>query len=140
MAAPTILQIVQGIETRLKTISGLMSHDYQPDQITPPVAFVGVPSIPEYRTTFGRGRFTLEPTVTVYVSRSTDIIGQRKVIDYTDVSGPTSIPAAIEGDRTLGGIVEECFVTSFESLGAEEANLIGYFGGRFNLRVTAPGK
>lgn len=140
MAAPTVLQVMRGIETRLRTISGLFVEEYQPDAVTVPLAFVGVPSITEYRTTFGRGRFTLAPTVTLLVSRSTDIIGQHDLASYADVSGANSIPAAIDGDRTLGSLVDECYVQSFESLGAEQANNLGYFGGVFNLHVVAPGK
>lgn len=140
MAAPTILQVMQGIETRLKTISGLIVHEYQPDAVTVPLAFVGVPPIPAYRTTFGRGRFGIAPTVTVLVSRASDIIGQHKLAGYADVEGATSIPAAVEGDRTLNGLVEECYVESFEALGEEQANQIGYFGGSFTLQVVAKGK
>lgn len=139
MAAPTIEQIMLGIETRLKTISGLRVTEYVPDQITPPAAIVGVPEIPEYRTTMGRGRFTLEPTVTVLVSAAYDRAGQLKLASYANVTGASSIPAAIEGDRTLGGVVEECWVLSFAPLGMEDVGLIGYYGGVFQLRTVAGG-
>lgn len=128
-----------GIETRLATISGLRTSEITPDQINPPQAIVGVPDIPEYRLTFGRGRFQLAPTVTVLVSAALDRIGQLKLASYANATGASSIPAAIEGDRTLGGIVEECFVEDFRVLGFEEVGAIGYYGGVFQLRVVAPG-
>lgn len=139
MAAPSIHDVMLGIEGQLATISGLRVSEYLPDQIMPPVAIVGVPPIPEYRTTFGRGRFTLEPTVTILVSARLDRVGQTELAGYADVSGSASIPAAIESDRTLGGVVEECWVLSFRPLGMEDVGRIGYYGGVFNLRTIAEG-
>lgn len=137
--APTILQIMEGIETRLKTIAGLRVTEYIADQINPPQAIIGVPDIPEYRTTFGRGRFGLEPEVTVLVSAALDRVGQRALAEFANVTGAKSIPAAIEADRTLGGVVEECFVLSFRVLGFEEVGAIGYYGGVFQLKTVAKG-
>lgn len=139
MAAPTVLQVMQGIETRLKTIDGLRASYFVADQINPPQAVVGVPPIENYRTTMRRGRFQLEPQVYIFVGAQLDRAGQAALAGYADVSGDTSIPAAIEGDRTLGGIVDDCVVDSFRPLGMEEVGLIGYYGGVFDLRVIAPG-
>lgn len=137
--APTIEQVMVGIETRLATISGLRVTEYVADQINPPHAIVGVPPIPEYRSTMGRGVFTLEPTVTVLVSAAYDRAGQLKLASYANVTGASSIPAAIEADRTLGGLVDECWVLSFAPLGMEEVGYIGYYGGIFQLRTVARG-
>lgn len=137
--APTILQVMDGIEARLATIAGLRTAAHVEDAINPPAAVVGVPDIGEYRATFGRGRFQLDPTVTVFVSAAYSRAGQRLLAAYADVTGATSVPAAIEGDRTLGGIVEECHVLDFRVLGLEEVGAIGYYGGVFSLRVVATG-
>jgi hypothetical protein len=139
MAAPTILQVMQGIEDRLATITGLRVTSYVADQITPPQAVVGVPPIASYRATMQRGRFVLQPQVYILVSAVLDRVGQAALAGYANVSGATSIPAAIEGDRTLGGVVEDCVVDSFRPLGMEEVGLIGYYGGVFDLRVIALG-
>lgn len=137
--AATIEQIMQGIETRLATISGLRVSDTTPDQINPPQAFVGVPNIPNYHGTMGRAKFPIEPTVTVLVSATLDRVGQLKLASYANPTGDSSIVAAIEADRTLGGIVDDCIVDSFRPLGLEEVGLIGYYGGVFALRVIARG-
>lgn len=137
--APTILQIMTGIEERLATIDGLRTAAYVADQINPPQAVIGVPPIPSYRLTMKRGLFQLEPQVFILVSAALDRIGQAALAGFANVTGPTSIPAAIEGDRTLGGIVDDCVVDSFRPLGWEEVGLIGYFGGVFGLRVIASG-
>lgn len=139
MAAPTILQIMQGIETNLQTISGLRTAYYVADQINPPQAVVGVPAIENYRMTFGRAKFQIEPQVFILVSATLDSVGQAALAGYANPTGATSIPAAIESDRTLGGIVEDCVVDSFRPLGMEEVGSIGYYGGVFDLRVISPG-
>ncbi|RZQ59834.1 hypothetical protein [Amycolatopsis suaedae] len=137
--APSLTQIMDGIETRLKTIPGLRVTAYVADQINPPAAVVGVPDVPEYRLTMGRGRFELRFTVTVLVSAALDRVGQRALASYADVAGPNSVPAAIDGDRRLGGLVEECHITSFRVLGLDEVGQIGFYGGEFAVRVVAPG-
>ena len=139
MAAPTIAQILAGVETRLATIDGLRVSDIVPDQINPPAAIVGVPEIPDYHATQRRGYFIVSPTVTVLVSAALDRVGQMKLADYASPAGALSVVSAIEADRTLGGVVDDCIVTSFRPLGLEEVGLIGYYGGLFTLRVAAQG-
>lgn len=140
MAAATLTAIMGGLRDRLATISGLRASDVSPGQINPPAAIVGVPSVPEYRSTMGRGVFTVEATVTVLVSAGapTDQ-AQRDLATYADVTGVNSIPTAIEADRTLGGVVADCVVTAFRPLGLEEVGAIGYYGGVFTVLVVAPG-
>lgn len=138
MAAPTILQVMQGIETRLATISGLTTSEFVPDKINPPMAIVGVPPI-DYRVTMQKGVFTLNPTVTVFVSAAFDRLGQTALAGYANPTGSTSVIVAIEGDKTLGGVVEDCIVVDFRPLGLEEVGQVGYYGGVFNLRVLAAG-
>lgn len=140
MAAPTIEQIVLGIETRLKTITGLRVEEYVPDQINPPQAIVDVPSIPEYRAAMRRGIFVVEPTITVFASAATDRTGQAKLRSYATVTGASSIPAAIEADRTLGLTGVDCIVMSYVRLGLESVGALGYYAGVFQLRASVPGQ
>lgn len=139
MAAPDITEVMDGIEARLATIPNLRVSSETAPQINPPQAIVGVPPIPNYHATMGRGRFQVEPTVTVFTSKAYDRTGQRKLAAYANPTGSESIIAAIEGDRQLGGVVHDCIVVSFEVLGLQEVGIIGYFGGRFQLRVVAQG-
>lgn len=136
----TIAQMMAGVEARLATIAGLRTADVSPTQVVPPCAFVTVPSIPEYRVTMGRGRYRLSMSVVVLVSAGgPDRLAQLKLASYADVSGASSIPAAIEGDKTLGGAVENCIVEDFRPLGIEEVGALGYYGGVFGLFVVAAG-
>lgn len=136
MPAPTIRQVLLGIQTRLATIPGLTVTDYSPGQITPPHAIINVPPIGNYLTSLGGRRPLLEPTVLVLVSAVIDQIGQLQLADYADPDGAQSIPAAVAADPTLGGLVGTCQVISFAPLGLQDVGLIGYFGGTFTLRVT----
>jgi hypothetical protein len=136
MAAPTIRQILTAIETRLQTIEGLRVANYAPGQINPPQALVLAPPIPAYLLGLGDRRPVLEPTITVLVSAAVDRVGQLALADYADPDSTTSIPAAIAADPSLGKVVGQCQVVSFEPLGAEDVGLLGYWGGRFTCRVT----
>lgn len=137
--APTIAAVMRGIEERLETIDGLRVSDVSPDQINPPAAIVGVPPIERYHLTMGRGKFEISPTITVLVSAALDRIGQLKLAAYANPTGPESIVVALEGDKTLGGVVDSCHVIDFRPLGMEDVGLIGYYGGVFTLAVYASG-
>lgn len=138
--APTIEQIMDGLEVRLATISGLRVSDVSPGQINPPCAVIGVPAVTNYHATFGSARMTLDDlSVTVLVSAAYDRAGQKKLAGYANPTGATSVKAAVEADKTLGGTVDDCVVLSFRPLGLEEVGVIGYFGGVFQLRAIAIG-
>lgn len=139
MAAPTLLEIMQGIETRLATISGLQVSDTVTGEITPPSAFVGVPPIDNYHATFGRGRMRLSGNIWVFTSRATEWGGQETLAGYADPTGSTSVVAAVYGDKTLGGKVEDIVIRSFRPLGLEEVGQIGYHGGVFEWEAVALG-
>lgn len=129
-----IQAVMLGIETRLATIEGLRTSPIQPDQINPPSAIVGVPPVAEYQQAFGRGKYLIEPTITVLVSAAIDRVGQMALAEYAAITGLKSIPLAIRGDRTLNGSAEDAEVLSFRPLGLEEVGQIGYYGGLFALR------
>lgn len=138
MSAPTVAQIMAGIETRLQTIVGLRTNDVVPGQTNPPYAWVGVPDIPDYFATFGRGHWDITPTVTLVVASSMDRAGQLALATYVDHTGTNSISAAIEADKTLNGLVEYCHVKSFRPTGIE-VGAMTYYGGIFEIEVGAQG-
>lgn len=145
MPAPSILDVMQGIEERLAAIEGLRTSEFIADQINPPMAVVGVPPIENYRLAFRRGSWELRPQVYILVSAVLDRVGQAALAEFASPTGERSIPLAIEGDRTvtaqqtLDGLVSDVVVDSFRPLGMEEVGLIGYYGGVFELRVIASG-
>ncbi len=128
--------ILQGIEDRLGAIDGLSVGDLTPGAVNPPAAVVGVPPIGSYRSALGGHRPVLEPTITLLVSSAISQLGQHQLARYADPEGASSIVAAVEADRTLGGMVDDCEVRSFTPLGMQEVGIIGYFGGIFVLRIA----
>ena len=137
--ATGIQQILEGIETRIETIDGLRIAPYLPGQVTVPQAWAGVPAVTAYHGAMSMGNVVSEPTVTLVTSAASDRAGQAKLAGYVDPAGPTSRRAAVEYDRTLGGLVDDCIVVSFQPFGIETIAAIGYYGGVFQLRVMASG-
>ncbi len=135
MATPTIRAILTAIETQLETIPGLRATNYSPGQIVPPHAVVTTPPVPNYYTGLDR-RPILEIPVTVLVGTQLERVGQLQLADFADPDSPTSIPKTIAANPTLGGVIGQCQVTSFEPVGPEDVGALGYYGGRFTLRVT----
>jgi hypothetical protein len=147
MAEINLTAVMDGLESRLATISGLRVSDVVPDQINPPHAFVGVPPVPDYHGAMRMGLTRLEVPVWVFVSAALDRIGQRSLAGYASPSGPTSIRAAIEtpdadGRKTLGGVagVQDVMVRDFRPLGREDIGVIGYFGGVWTVHVEIDGR
>lgn len=136
--APTMVQIMDGLETALATIPGLRVAEYKPEAITPPQAIVGVPPI-KYHQTMGNGLVELDATVTVLTSKTYTRAGQRQLAAFADPTGTTSVRAAIEADQTLGGVVLALIVDSFDPIGESLYDTIGYFGGVFTIRIQASG-
>jgi hypothetical protein len=139
MAAPTLLQIMQGIESRLATISGLQVSDTFTGEITPPAAQVGMPRVTAYHSTMQRGRMQVAGQIYVFTSRADERVGQEQLAGYADPTGSGSVIAAVYGSKTLGGVVEDIIIRSFEPLGADEVGEIPYFVGVFEWEAIALG-
>jgi hypothetical protein len=135
--APTIADIMRGIETRLLTIDGLrVPGNGTPDQINPPAAVVGVPDVPNYHQAMRRGTVELSPTVLILVSAAVSRTGQMALAEYANPSGPSSVVAAIEADKSLGGLPVQAVVRSFRGLGLEKVGEVPYYAGLFTLTVN----
>jgi hypothetical protein len=139
MAAPTLLEIMQGIETRLATISGLQVSDTFTGEITPPAAQVGMPRVTAYHSTMQRGRMQVAGQIYVFTSKADERVGQEALMGYANPTGTGSVVAAVYGDKTLGGKVEDIIIRTFEPLGADEVGDIPYFVGMFEWEVIALG-
>lgn len=107
--AATLQQQADGLEARLKTISGLRVFDHVPDSWATPCAFV-IPDTVDYWNAFSGGNAVHNWTATVVVGRQSDRSSQRQLFEYMSFSGDRSVRAAIEGDRTLGGVVQTLIV------------------------------
>jgi hypothetical protein len=142
MAAPTVRQLLAGVEEQLKTIPDLRAKDWAANQISPPCAIVTVPPI-DYRRTFGAKRWKLDLSIVVLVSAALDRAGQYKLAEYADHTGAKSVFAAFAGpvgqgvDLGITGTV--CYLTDFAPLGWEQVGQIGYYGGTWTGVIEASG-
>lgn len=122
--AATVSQVATGLAARLATITGLRTSVYQPEQLNPPFAFPTLNRI-EYHRAMGGGDVVMDWTVNVIVGRYVDRNAFASLDGYLSYSGATSIRAAIEGDKTLGGVCQTLVlpsganITSLNSADAE---------------------
>ena len=129
----TITQVKTGLAARLATITGLRTYAYQPDQLNAPMAYSNLNTI-TYHRTFG-GMTEQEYTVTVIVARATERTAEASVDGFTAYDGTTSVRAAIEADRTLGGVVDDLIVESATGIQSVSANDTEYLSVDFVVRV-----
>lgn len=129
------------IASTLDAIEGLRAVAYEPDKISPPTAVVGDVSI-DYDQTFGTAAarcHKLDITVRVYVARATDRAGQDRLDEYVSPTGASSIKAALEADKTLGGTVDDLHVPSMSGYGFYEVAGTVLMGAEFAVSVLASG-
>lgn len=137
--ASTTAEVMTAIETAIDAIPGLHVARIIRDNIVPPIAMVGVPTIPAYHATMQRGKLRVEPTITVLTSAAYDRTGQVELAEFSNPTGASSVVVAVETDKTLGGVVDDCYVVDFRPLGLQEVGAVGYYGGVFNLRCIMSG-
>lgn len=113
----TVSQVADGLKARLATISGLRTFSFQPEQVNPPVAFPVLESI-DYHKAFGGGDVRMSFTIIVIVGRYVDRVAHANLDGFLSFDGATSLRAAIEGDRTLGGVAQTLVMDSSLSIGA----------------------
>lgn len=134
----TLVEVMQGIETRLETITGLRATDFTADQINPPHAMVAINDV-DYRLTMGRGKYQINFEIAVFTSAALDRTGQRALLAYANPRGSSSVIVAFEADKTLGGIVDHCVIDTFAPMGLQKVGEVDYYGGRFKGRVVLTG-
>ena len=132
----TVSQVADGIKTRLATISGLRTFSYQPEQVNQPVAFPVVESV-EFHGAFGGGDVGMRFGVFVIVGRYLDRVAHANLDGYLSYSGATSLRAAIEGDRTLGGVANTLILENGLSVSALSVAEAEFLQVSFSLLVHA---
>lgn len=135
----TLTQIRDGLATRLATISGLRAHATLPDTINVPAAIVR-PERRDFSLSMGSApsaanSITFIVTVLAAASANGMTEGQDALDAYLDDSGASSIKAAIEGDRTLAGIVTTTRVIRWFDYDTYDAGDIEYIGCKFEVEV-----
>ena len=125
-----------GLATRLATITGLRVFDHVPDVFAPPCAFV-LPDTIDYWEGFSGGDAQHRWTVTIIVGRSADRAAQRSLFEYISYSGTKSVRAAIEADRTLGGVCQTLLVERADNIRMLTQGDANYLAADFAVRIHA---
>lgn len=113
----TVNQVATGLATALGTISGLRTYAYQPEQLNPPFAYPTLDRV-QYHRAFAGGDVVMDWTITVIVGRYTDRTAHSLLDSYLSYSGASSVRAAIEADRTLGGVCQTLILSDGASISA----------------------
>lgn len=122
-----------GINTRLATITGLRTYDKWPDSLHVPAAIVRRVGATAHTTFASNGlhRFAITVLVTM-----TDLSRAQALLDaYTDLSGSSSIIAALEGDATLGGNAEYVEIGDWGEDGKLLYNDVPYLAAELPIEV-----
>lgn len=114
MSTPaSVKEVAVAIQTKLATINGLRTYNYQPEQLNPPTAYPELTSV-TYHRTMGNGSALnqMDWTIHIIVGRYTDRTAHDLLDNYLSATGSKSIRAAIEADTTLGGVVQAAIVSN----------------------------
>ena len=125
-----------GLATRLGTISGLRTSAFMPDNPNPPIAVV-MPSSVSYDDTFKRGMQTYVFNVLVIVGRVDERTAQSNLDAYVSSTGTSSIKRAIEGDKTLSGVVFDTRVSEMRNYGQLPVGEVTYLTAEFTVLCYA---
>jgi hypothetical protein len=134
----SVSAIRDGLRARLATISGLRAYARLQGDIEVPGAVV-VPSGGTYDSTMGRGSDDMVFEVRLAVSRADDRTAQELLDQYLAGAGAKSVKAAIEADKTLGGVVDFARVAGWDDYGDVTVAGVQYFGTTLTVEVTASG-
>jgi hypothetical protein len=132
----SVSSIRTGIATRLGTITGLRTSAFMPDNPNPPIAVV-MPSSVSYDDTFKRGMQTYVFNVLVIVGRVDERTAQSNLDAYVSSTGTSSIKRAIEGDKTLGGVVFDTRVSEMRNYGQLPVGEVTYLTAEFTVLCYA---
>ena len=121
-----------GLVTRLQTISGLRVYGQPPESINELPAVVLLTPDLEYGATFSGNtlRHQLRALLLLgHPASSTE--GWDELDNYLSPTGTKSIRAAVEGDRTLNGKVDDAVVSGARRLGQLQFQHATYHGAEF---------
>lgn len=135
----TVAQIRSGLATNLATVTGSPQVlAYMLSNPTPP-AFAVFPAATSYDEAMARGLDKWTFTVVAVVSAAVDQDGQKNLDLYLAPSGGYSIKAAIESDRTLGGVVSNLRVTQVSGYRVYADDRGANLGAEWTVEIYASG-
>lgn len=124
------------LATRLATITGLRVADHLPEQVMPPMAVIQLQSVNYHRAMAG-GLSEWTFVVSLVAGRMGDRSAQLSLDGWIAWSGSSSVRAAIEADRTLGGACNTCKVAEMIAVRPLTLGDAAYLTCEFNVIVHA---
>jgi len=106
----TLAQIREGLAANLSAIPNVQVSAYMLSSPTPPTLWV-FPEETDFDLTMQRGLDCYHLTIQAYIGAVADEGSQVLLDTLLDPASATSVKAAVEADRTLGGAVESLRVT-----------------------------
>jgi hypothetical protein len=126
----------QAIATNLSSISGLRTAALIPEDPKPPIAVVTFDNV-NYDTSMGRGLDEYTFRVIVVVGRVNTRGAEQNLDAFMSGSGASSVKAAIERDRSLGGEANDLRVTTGTNLREVVVSEATYLATDFVVTVYA---
>lgn len=133
----SLADIRQGLAANLQALPGVEVYEREGGMINVPCAVIVTPTIDYHQTFSAAGLVRYDFRLMVLVQSSDSDQGGIDLDTYADPASRTSVRAAVESDRTLGGIADDLICTAFRPLSSEEVAGIGYWGGEFTVTVYA---
>lgn len=129
--------IREGLAANLRAIQGFDVSAYLKSNPNPPAIHL-YPDEVTYDAAMNRGLDDLYFIVQAFVATSLDQDAQQKLDLMLAKSGATSIKAAIESDRTLGGVVSDTHVVNSDTYTTyERGDGSILLGANWRVRVLA---
>jgi hypothetical protein len=122
------------LATAMGSVEGLRTSSTVPDNPRPPIAIV-LPDRVVYDLNARRGADTFFFTIMLLVGRADDRAAQNNLDAF--IVGSSSIKAAIESDRTLGGKANTCRVTEMNNYASMSVGDTLYLAASFTVEVVA---
>lgn len=136
MAGIDLAATMDALAAATATITGLRSFGWPNAAAVPPYAIVRYPNEINYDLTFHRGADTAPFEVVLILGAAAERSVRDELSKFVSSAGAYEIKAAIEGDPTLGGVIQTCRVTdckiAYFQMAANE-----YIGAVFSVDVTA---
>jgi hypothetical protein len=124
------------LASKIGTISGLRTAATVPDQVSPPIAVI-IPERVTYDEAYARGLVVYTFIVQVVVGKVSERSAQNRLDGFVNPTGTTSIKAAIEADKSLGGVVFDSRVTEMTTYTVVQIGDIAYLSCEFRVTVLA---
>ena len=124
----------EALAEAMGSVDGLRTSATVPDNPRPPIAIV-MPERIVYDLNARRGADTFYFTVMLLVGRADDRASQNNIDQF--ITGDSSLKAAIEADRTLGGVANTCRVTEMSNYASMSVGEVLYLSAQFNVEVVA---